>query len=157
MKSKIELLDKTKKKKVLSLLEKEYGIGNLPHLLIKTSKERYRIYSGSLSKEEIYDLMKNTNVELIGARLCTIKDSDTRLNFDIMNLPIIKKQITKNIQIIDDKNVDKWLRGNNLEIQTENKGKFLAIKNKKDFFGIGLNQKDHIKNYVPKERRIKGK
>ena len=72
-------------------------------------------------------------------------------------LEVIKKQITKNIQQIDEKDINQWLRGNNLEINIENKGKFLAIKNKKDFFGIGLNQGNHIKNYVPKERRIKGK
>lgn len=157
MKSKIELLDKTKKKKILALLEKEFGISKLNHLLIKTSRERYRIYSGSLSKEELNELAKTVNVELIGSRLCTIKDSDIRLNFDIMNLPIIKKQISKNIQTIEDKDIEPWLRGNNIDIEIKNKGKFLAIKNKNHFFGTGMNQKDNIKNYVPKERRIKGK
>tara|TARA_Y100000310_G_C20333587_1_gene646409 strand:+ start:249 stop:728 length:480 start_codon:yes stop_codon:yes gene_type:complete len=158
MKSKTEFLDKSKKKKILKVLEKEYGVSDLKHLFIRSSKERFRIYSGNLSKEEINDLSNVINIELIGARLCTIKDWDTRLNFDIMNLPVIKNQITQNIQLIDEKNIDPWLRGNNVELKVDekNKGKFLAIKNKNSFYGIGLNQKDHIKNYVPKERRIKG-
>ena len=156
MKPKIELLDKTKKRKVLNLLDENYGVSKLPHLFIKTAKNKYRIYSGSLSKEEIIELVKNVNVELIGTRLCTIDDDDVRLTFDIMNLPIIKKQINKNIFEIPDNEVEKWLRGNNIEIETKHDGKFLAIKHKKDCLGIGMNQRDHIKNYVPKERRIKG-
>ena len=157
MKSKTELLDKTKKKRILEKLEKDYGVSKLPHLFIKTAKNKYRIYSGSLSKEEIIELVKNVNVELIGTRLCTIDDDDVRLTFDIMNLPIIKKQINKNIFEIHDNEVENRLRGNNIEIETKHDNKFLAIKHKKDFLGIGMNQRDHIKNYVPKERRIKGK
>ena len=157
MKPKTELLDKTKKKKILEKLEEAYGVSKLPHLFIKTAKNKYRIYSGSLSKEEIIELVKNVNVELIGTRLCTIDDDDVRLTFDVMNLQIIKKKINKNIFEIPDNEVEKWLRGNNIEIETKSKEKFLAIKHKKDFLGIGVNQRDHIKNYVPKERRIKGK
>ena len=49
---KIQILDKTKKKKLISGLE-EFGINKIQELLIRTGKERIRAYSGNLSKEEI--------------------------------------------------------------------------------------------------------
>ena len=154
---KVEILNNSKKKKTLLKLNESFGISKLKHLFIKVGKNKYRIFSGSLSKEELHDLLKIARVELIGSRLCTIDDEDVRLNIDLMNLPEIKKQITENIFKLEDKYIDAWLRGNNLEIPVELKGKFIAIKNGKDFLGMGRNQKVNIHNYVPKERRIVGK
>jgi len=113
---KVELLDKSKKKKILNLLEENYGISELKYLFIKSGKDKIRVFSGSLSKEEINDLAKNTNIELIGARLCNLTGDGIRINFDIINLPEIKSQITENIQVLDDEKVIEWMKGNDLHI-----------------------------------------
>jgi NOL1/NOP2/fmu family ribosome biogenesis protein len=47
------------------------------------------------------------------------------------------------------------MKGNNLQIETEGKKRFIAIKHKNDFLGVGRVQGTFIKNYVPKERRIR--
>ena len=152
---KIELLDKTKKKKILGLLEENYGVKELKHLFVKLGKDKYRIFSGNLSKEEIKDLEKNTRIEVIGSRICTTAENSVRINFDMLNLPEIKSQITENIIEITDEQLKEWLKGNNLEIDSKTKARFVIIKHKNDFIGIARNQKNFLKNYVPKERRKK--
>ncbi|MEM3113417.1 MAG: hypothetical protein QXI33_03275 [Candidatus Pacearchaeota archaeon] len=151
---KTEILDKTKKKRILKILEKNYGISNLPHLFIR-SGEKIRIFSGSLSREELEMMAKTINVDLIGNKLGTLSEHDFRLNFDIMNLPIIKSQITKNIFELNDEQMKKYMQGNNLEITPMLGTKFISLKNGKDFIGIARNHKTYIQNYVPKERRIR--
>lgn len=153
---KIELLDNTKKKKVLIILNDNYGIENLPLMLIKTSKDKIRAYSGNLSREELNELAKNVNIELIGTQLCTLTDeNNARLNFDVMNLPIIKSQISKNILNINEIQMKDLLAGKNLEISTEISSPFIPLKINTDFFGIAKNRGTFLQNYVPKEKRMK--
>lgn len=151
-----EILDNTKKKKLIAQLEEQYGISNLPYLIIRTGADKYRIYSGNLSKQEIIDLGKNTKLELIGIKLCKIDRENIRLNFDVLNLPEIKSQITNNILVIGDKQAEEFLKGNNIEMTTDLKG-YVIIKNKDDFLGVGKVSADGkvISNYIPKERRVK--
>ena len=153
--SKVELLDKTKKKKIVQKLEKDYGIEELNYLLVRSGKENIRIFSGSLSKEELNLLAKEINIELIGTKLCTIIDEGIRLNFDLINLPEIKSQLNKSIIELNEEEMKKWMKGEDLEKQVENEKKFLLISHKGDFLGIGRNQGKFIKNYIPKERRVK--
>ena len=152
----IDLLDKTKKNKILDILEENYGILKMPHLFLK-SGDRIRVFSGNLSKEELNTLGKNLHVDLIGTKLGTIAEDNFRLSFDIMNLPIISSQITKNIIEIDNEMSNKWLRGGNIDIIPNTENKFISIKNNDDFLGIARNHKTYLQNYVPKERKIKSK
>ncbi|MBI2628953.1 hypothetical protein HYW74_02630 [Candidatus Pacearchaeota archaeon] len=160
----IDLLDKTKKKKILSLLDKEYGISQLPHLFIKSGKDKIRIFSGSLSKDELNNLAKTIHVDSIGIKLLTLETFDgekdgIRLSFDILNMPEIKSQITKNFIEITDEQLNSWLKGDNLDLDIKQNNKdlnsrFIIIKHNNDFFGIARNQ-GFLKNYVPKERRLR--
>lgn len=152
---KIELLDKTKKKKILALLEKDYGIEELSHLFIETGKGKYRIYSGGLSREELNRLGKDLNVEIIGASFCKIENDKIRINFDALNIPEIKNQINKNVLEIEDEEMAGWLKGDNIETKKEFTGAYILIKHKNDALGNGQNSKDVIKNYIPKERRVR--
>ena len=152
---KVELLNNSKKKRVMALLNENYGIEKLPHLFIQTGKENYRIYSGSLSKEELNFLAKQINIEIIGAKLCKIEDNKLRLNFDITNLPEISSQIKDNIIELTDEQAKKYMKGENIEMQIKSDANYLIIKHKGNFLGSGKNNKTFIQNYVPKERRIK--
>ena len=152
---KVELLDNTKKKKLINYLNDSYGIEELPHLIIKSGNDKYRIYSGNLSKEELNELAKNIHVELIGNRIANIDKGDTRISFDAINIPLIKEQIDENILEINDEQTIEWMKGNDLQIKIETKSRFVVIKNNNDFLGVGRVQRDFIKNYVPKERRIR--
>ncbi|GEM_PF-4940584 len=155
--SKIEFLDKTKKKKMIGNLNENYGIESLHHLFIRSGNDKIRIYSGGLSLEELNLFGKNLRLELIGASLGKIEEDNLRINFDILNLPEIKSQINKNIIEISNSDVLEWLKGKSIEINTEEltKNDLVVIKNNEDLLGVAKNRKTYIQNYVPKERRIK--
>ncbi len=154
---KVEILDNTKKKKIVSIVEEDYGINNIPFLLIKTSKDKIRGYSGDLSREEITDIAKSLNVELVGTQLFTLVDNDNhaRLNFDVMNLPVLKTQISKNILNINEVQLKELLSGKNLEVSSPFNSPFIPLKLNNDFFGIAKNRGDFLQNYLPKEKRMK--
>lgn len=149
------LLTNSKKKKIMNILSKNYGIEKLPHLFLQTGKGKYRIYSGALSKEELLLLEKNTHIEIIGGRFCKLDDEKIRLNFDLTTLPEIKDQITENIVELTDEQAEKWMRGDNLEMETNSDTDFLVLKHRDNFLGSGKNNKTFIQNYVPKERRVR--
>ena len=78
------------------------------------------------------------------------------MDFDIINIPEIKEQINKNLVEIEEKDVADWMKGDNLNIKTNSKSSYLIIKNNKDLLGTGQNANVLIKNYIPKERRVRG-
>jgi NOL1/NOP2/fmu family ribosome biogenesis protein len=67
---------------------------------------------------------------------------------------LLKNQITKNIFELNEEQMNEWMKGNELNIQTGKKG-FLAMKYQNDFLGCGKASENKISNFVPKERRIK--
>ncbi len=138
------------KRKIISELNAQFGIEELPYLLIETGKEKLRAFSGNLSKEEILSLAEIANIEIIGTYLLK-KERSLRLSFDATHL--LKKQISKNILEINEEQAKEWMKGNNLQIKAE-KGTF-AIKYKKDFLGCGKSNEEVLFNYVPKDRRIR--
>ena len=146
----IQFIKSPEKRKIVKELEEQYGITELPYLFLQAGKDKIRGFSGHLSKDEIFSLAKLANIELIGLYLLK-KEQDWRINFDA--LPLIKKQINKNIFPIDDQQFQKWIRGNDIEAQAQ-KGT-LIIQYNKDFVGSGKSNGQVIFNYVPKERRIR--
>lgn len=147
----VHFIRSSEKNKIIEELNFFYGINELPYLLIETGKKKIRAFSGSLSKEEIIDLSKITNVEIVGMYLISKKDREPRISFDA--LPLLSQQINKSILEIDETQLGLWLRGYNLEIQTE-KGPII-LKYKDNFVGCGKSNGEKIFNYVPKERKLK--
>jgi len=128
----LHFLKPKEKKTILAELKKIYGITELPYLLLETGKQKIRGFSGHLSKEEIQDLNKTANIELIGMYLISRKDAEPRINFDAISL----FNITKNIIEINKPQLELWLRGNDLEMPTQ-QGTIL-LKYKEDLVGLGL-------------------
>jgi len=144
-------LTSSQKKHIIKQLNQQYGITHLPYLLLKFGKEKIRLYSGNLSKEELLTLDNNLRIENIGLYFAKQQNDGIRLTLD--GLQLIKDQITKNILIINDQQAELWLRGNDLDIQTEQD--FKILKNNEEFIGCGKSTGQRITNFVPKERRIK--
>jgi len=147
----MQTLKSTHKKKILKQLKEQFGIKKLPHLLIKFGKERIKLYSGSLSKQELHILNKNLRIENIG--LYFAKQEKDRLRLTLDGIQILKSQITKNILDIDDKQAKDWLKGDDLLIQSDKS--FKILKNKNEFLGCGKSTGEKITNFVPKERRVR--
>ncbi len=144
-------LTSSDKKKILEQLNKQFGIKELPYLLIQFGKEKLRIYTGNLSKEELYHLDNEARIETIGLYFAKWENNELRLTLD--GVQFLKSQITKNILELNDKQADEWLKGNDLDIKTETGWKILKYDN--EFLGCGKSTGEKISNFVPKERRIK--
>ena len=146
----LKFLKSSAKKKFLDCLREQYGISNLPFLLMETGKEKIRGFSGSMSKEEILELSEIANVEVVGLYLFK---SDGTLRLGLDGTHILKKQISKNILKITKEELGDWLRGRDIEKEID-RG-IWVIDHDGDFVGCGLSDGMRIINHVPKERRIR--
>lgn len=157
----IKILDNPKKKKFIEGLS-ELGLEKVPEVLIKTGNERVRAFSGSLTREELNQYLRDLPAELIGLYVGKeLMDRhgvmEVRLSLD--GLHLWKEQITNNIIELGEEDEEKWFLGKDLEFNSEMKGKFVAVKSKSsgDFIGTGKVTMDGktLYNYLPKERRRK--
>lgn len=144
-------LTSSDKKKILAQLEKQFGINELPYLIIQFGKEKLRVYSGNLSKEELIILDKNLRIENIGLYFAKQENNGIRLTLD--GVQLLKNQITKNIIELDNQQAEQWLRGNDLDIKTHRD--WVILKSGDELIGCGKSTGEKISNFMPKERRIK--
>jgi len=147
----MKILKSTPKKKLLKQLNEQFGITELPFLLLQFGKEKIRLYSGNLSVEELNILDANLRIENLGLYFAKEQIDGIRLTLD--GIQILKQQITKNILDINNKQAEQWLKGNDLILNTE-KG-YKVLRNNNEFLGCGKSTGERITNFVPKERRIK--
>jgi NOL1/NOP2/fmu family ribosome biogenesis protein len=157
-------LTSTDKKKIIEQLNKQFGISELPYLIIQFGKEKLRLYSGILSKEELYFLDREIRIENIGLYFAKWENDEIRLSID--GVQLLKNQITKNILELNDKQANEWLMGNDLPISREDASQkplgvwdteygWKILKHNNELLGCGKSTGERITNFMPKERRIK--
>lgn len=153
----MKIIYKSEKNKIIEKLS-YYGIENVPYLLIRFGSEKIRGYSGGLSIDEIGKLDQQVGIELMGLYLFHEYDKEIRLSIEAIHA--LNRQIIKNILELNDEQAEKWFEGKDIPIIEEWKNEqrgFKILKHGKDFIGCGKLTEDRIANYMPKERRIKGK
>lgn len=138
------------KREIVEKLDEQFGISELPYLLIQAGKEKTRAFSGHLSKEEIMKLGEIARIELIGSYLFK-EEGLLRLSFDAPLM--LKDQISKNIVNLPLDKVKDWLRGFDLELEAPQG--VVVVKCGDDFIGCGKSNGKTIYNYIPKDRRLK--
>jgi len=148
---KVEFYNSKKRKELIEKLNSQFGVKTLPTIIFETGREKIRGFSGDLTIDEIYALNKITNIEFIGLYLFSQGLQDMRISFD--GTTLLKSQFEHNVLSIDDDQLDKWIRGNSLNM-TVKSGMYI-IKHNDDVFGCGISDGHNIINFVPKERRIK--
>jgi len=144
-------LKSSKKKQIIKQLQEQFGISKIPHLFLRFGKEKIRLYSGNLSKEELNSFDKTLRIENIGLYFAKQQPDGIRLTLD--GIQLFKNQITKNILELDDKQAQQWLQGNDLDIQADRN--FKILKHQGELIGCGKSTGERITNFVPKERRVK--
>ena len=92
-------LSNPQKKKILQKLNQQYGITKLPYLILQFGKEKYRLYSGNLSKEELFKLDRTLKIENIGLYFAKQHAND-ELRLTLDGVQLFKEQITKNLPIM---------------------------------------------------------
>jgi len=147
----VEILKKNKRREVENILEKNYGL-RIPfkYHLIKTGKDKIRIFTSHLNAQDIRILDKILTVDTIGLYFAFFKDSELRLSFDFSTFVGKKSKI---VLSLSESEAKKWLKGQDLDKKTRFKG-YVLVKYDSDILGCGKATKNKILNFVPKERRI---
>ena len=145
----INFLPPGEKKKITSYFEEQFGIEKFPGMLVEAGIEKIRLFSGSMTREEIHELNDTIRIELVG--LYTIKkENDFRISFDALFL--FEDQIKKNIIDLTAAEMEMWMRGKDLQKPVKN-GTYV-MKYKDLMLGCGKSNGSVIFNYVPKNRRF---
>lgn len=150
----IKFFNENEKGRITKKLKQQFGIKEIPWKLARLGKERIIAFSGNLSEKEILNLDRVAHIEGIG--LYFAKEQTDGIRLSIEGSQLLKKQITKNIFNLDDKQAEQWMLGHELNIKTDKKG-FFIMKNREDFLGTGKVSENRITNFVPKSRRLKSK
>lgn len=124
-----------------------FGVKKIPYLLLETGKEKIRGFSGTLAKEQIQKLQELARVEIIGLYLFKREKFGLRFSLDgSMAFELDGVEIS-------DAEVEKWMRGEDLETDLENG--IYVVKNKGDVLGCGKSNGEKLSGFIPKERRIR--
>lgn len=153
---KVNFIKSKERRKILDQLNEAFGVKEMPYLLIEAGKEKIRGFSGNITKEEITELSEIARVEIIGLYLFRKEgkeDGNKELRLGLDGSHIFSKEIDKNVVEISDEELQKWLRGNDLE-KKEDYG-MKVVMNKGDFFGCTKSTGEKLVNFMPKERRIR--
>jgi NOL1/NOP2/fmu family ribosome biogenesis protein len=138
--------------KIEKIVEKNYGC--------RINLKKYDVYFNK--KQEIFLASKSLNENLSKSAsyfgLCFGKlKRGEKIQLTTEGAQIIGKNSTKNIAILDDENIFRFMEGLDSKafnlVNCEDRN-FVIIKNDEDFFGSGLLRENSIESNVSKGRRI---
>jgi NOL1/NOP2/fmu family ribosome biogenesis protein len=136
------------------IIEKNYGTKlDLSNYEVYINK-RGEIFLASKSISIVENLIEKSSY--FGLYIGKLKRNQ-KIQLSVEGSQIVGKQANKNIAILDDENIFKFMEGLPAkwkELINCEKNNFVLIKNNNDFFGSGILREDFIENYVPKGRRI---
>jgi len=145
---KLKILNKKKIKKILSMLEQQFGFkGKLDYAFLRSEKNRIYIVNTDLSKIDLEKL----NINSLGLYFGTLAENKIRLSIEGSQL--IGPKSNKNILDINDAELKTWFRGEHVD-DGDGLADFVLLKHKDDFVGCGKAVQGKILNYVSKSRRI---
>lgn len=148
----IEIIDK---EELNEKLEEQFGIKEIPGILLRKGKERIFLFQGELSEKEIIKLDSLVEIERTGIYIGKIFEPTGELRLSIEGTQIFKDQIKRNIFELDsEQDYEKWMNGQELNIKTNLRG-MIVIKYKGEFLGCGKASEEKIGNFIPKNRRLK--
>lgn len=145
----LKILNKKEIKKILLLIKQQWDCTvDLDYAFLKNKKNRLFVINKEISRIELEKLRINS----LGLYFGEINTGKLRLSIE--GSQIIGTNAKKNVLELNDKEIKEWLRGNDLDKETNLNG-FIIIKNNNDFFGCGKVVGKKILNYVPKTRRVR--
>lgn len=150
----LTILSEKEKTRITQKLSSQFGITEIPGILIKKGKEKIFLYTGNLDKEELLKLDKITFIEKAGTYLA--KEEGKNIRLSIEGSQILKDQIIKNIVELTEEESQTWMMGHEVEIKSGLKG-LVAMKYEEDMLGTGKASEEKITNFIPKSRRLKDK
>jgi NOL1/NOP2/fmu family ribosome biogenesis protein len=151
----LKILNANEKREIENKLRQQFGIQEIPGMLLKRGEERIFIFQGSFN-EKIMRKMEGMRIPLERIGIYFAKIIHDKIRLSIEGIHILKKQITKNIFELNEQQAEEWMMGQDLPIETGKKD-FLIMKYNDSFLGCGKASELKIGNFVPKSRRLKSK
>ena len=148
----LKILNPKEKAEIKKKLNEQFGIKEIPGLIVQRGEERLFLFMGNFNEKEIRKLEDCAFIERMGVYFAKIVGDSIRLSIE--GTQILKDEITKNIFELDDKQAEEWMKGHELLIKTGKRG-FLIMKYEEDFLGTGKASENKIGNFIPKNRRLK--
>lgn len=144
----LKILERKNKKKFLELLKKQFGfVDKLDYNFLINSKNKIFIINKGLVDIDLEKIRINS----MGLYIAEFSNNEVRLSIEGSQL--IGEKAKKNILELDNKQARDWMKGNDIDIQTKEKG-FVILKNNNDYLGCGKVKENRILNFIPKSRRL---
>ncbi len=145
----LKILNSKEIKLIYKLLEKQFNFSNkLNYIFLKDKNDKIFLLSDDFKKLDTKPLYINN----LGLYFGKIEHSSIRLTIEGSQL--IGPYSSKNILNINNQQLESFLKGNNLEINSD-LNDYVLIKCKNDFIGCGKLKNNLLLNFLPKERRLK--
>jgi len=151
----LHFLNDSETKEIKNQLKKQFGVTELPGILLRIGQDRIFLYKGALTQKEIKKIEYNRiGIERVGIYFVKWQNDELRLSVDGTHL--LQDQINTNIFELSDELLDMWMHGSELNIRPEKKG-VMIMKHNEDLLGTGKASAEKISNFIPKSRRLKFK
>ncbi len=147
----LNFLSPAAKRKLTSQLDEQYGITQIPSVLLETGKQKIRAFSGTMTRQELHEFSRLLRIESVG--LYIVKRDTTGLRLGLDGTTMLGKYATQNVFEMNEEQMQTWMRGENILTKLE-KG-FWILKHNTDYCGCGISNGVSLINHVPKERRIR--
>ena len=149
MKESLKFLNRKETKPILKLIGEQWGAeAELDYFFVKNNNNKIFIVSRKISEIEFERLRINS----LGLYLGELAKDGFRLSIE--GSQIIGPSAKKNIADINNDELRKWLKGEDLEKETAAEG-YAILRHEGDFVGCGKVKENKILNFVPKARRVK--
>jgi len=99
----IKILNKKETQEISEKLKNQFGIMQIPGILLRKGKERIFLFQGEATENEIKKIDSITNIERAGIYIGKIFEPTDEIRLSIEGTQIFKNQITRNIFILDKK------------------------------------------------------
>jgi len=150
----IKIFNKKEKEQILKSLNKQFGIKEIPGIVLQRGEGRLFLFQGSFNSKQFKEFEKYVWLERAGVYFGKQEKDGIRLSIE--GTQILKDQIIKNIFELNKEQAEQWMTGEELLIKT-GKRDFLVMKYQDDFLGTGKASAEKIGNYIPKNRRLKSR
>ena len=145
----LKILNTREIKEIYKLINRQWGARvKLDYGFLKNNKNRVFIISKDISKIDISKLRLNS----VGMYFCEIDNAGIRLSIE--GSQIAGTKAAKNVVELNEEEIKKWFKGENLEKECKDCNGFVILKHKNDFLGNGKYVNKRILNYVSKTRRV---
>ncbi len=143
-----KILTRDELKKIRKRLFERYGIERIPYVIVKSGKRKYR----ATTKETV----KIQRAQLVGVYV--MKETPFGLMLSVEGTQLFGPLARKNTFEISSEMVERWMRGEDIEISIEEKlERGLVIVRSGDLYlGSGLYDGQRIRNLLPKARKVVG-